>query len=135
MKFSDVVEQARTLLQRAGKITYRTLKREFALDEETLADLKEELLFSDPQVKEESERGLVWVGDREFRAGAWTRCRHDRSRQTRRPDHGGRRSARERRKRAQGEARHRQRPSLRPESIDQSRRPPNSVVFLKAGDP
>ena len=65
MKFSDVVEQARTLLQRAGKITYRTLKREFDLDEEALADLKDELLFSDPQVKEESERGLVWVGDRE----------------------------------------------------------------------
>ncbi|MGE4096551.1 MAG: hypothetical protein AB7G75_37625, partial [Candidatus Binatia bacterium] len=63
MKFSDVVEQARTLLQRTGKITYRTLKREFNLDDEALADLKDELLFSDPQVKEEDGRGLVWGGD------------------------------------------------------------------------
>lgn len=65
MKFSDVVEQACALLQRTGKITYRALKREFDLDDETLADLKDELLFSDPQVKEESGRGLVWVGNAE----------------------------------------------------------------------
>lgn len=62
MKFSDVVDQARTLLQRTGKITYRALKREFDLDDEALADLKDELLFSDLRVKEESGRGLVWVG-------------------------------------------------------------------------
>ena len=62
MKFSEMVDQARALLQRTGKITYRTLKREFDLDDEALADLKDELLFSDPQVKEEGERGLVWTG-------------------------------------------------------------------------
>jgi nitrogenase-stabilizing/protective protein len=39
MKFSEVVEQARILLQRTGKITYRVLKREFALDDEALEDL------------------------------------------------------------------------------------------------
>ena len=62
MKFSEMVDQARALLQRTGKITYRALKREFDLDDEALADLKDELLFADPQVKEEGERGLVWVG-------------------------------------------------------------------------
>src|SRR5215475_1491131 len=62
MKFSEIVEQAHILLQRTGKITYRALKREFALDDEALADLKDELLFSDPQVREEDGRGLVWVG-------------------------------------------------------------------------
>jgi hypothetical protein len=62
MKFSEMVDQARALLQRTGKITYRTLKREFALDDEALADLKDELLFSDPHVKEEDGRGLVWTG-------------------------------------------------------------------------
>ena len=34
MKFSEIVEQARALLQRTGKVTYGVLKREFALDEE-----------------------------------------------------------------------------------------------------
>ncbi|MBI3801339.1 MAG: AAA family ATPase, partial [Deltaproteobacteria bacterium] len=61
MKFSEIVEQARALLQRTGKLTYRALKREFDLDDETLADLKDELLFSDPQVTEEDGRGLVWT--------------------------------------------------------------------------
>ncbi len=39
MKFSDIIDQASTLLQRKGRITYRALKREFALDDEALADL------------------------------------------------------------------------------------------------
>jgi len=41
MKFSEIVDQTRILLQRTGKLTYRTLTREFALDAETLEDLKE----------------------------------------------------------------------------------------------
>lgn len=62
MKFSEIVQHAGQLLQTRGRVTYRALKREFDLDEEALADLKDELLFSDPQVKEEGERGLVWIG-------------------------------------------------------------------------
>ena len=62
MKFSEMVEQARALLQRTGKITYRALKREFALDDEALADLKEELLYTHPYVADDEGRGLVWVG-------------------------------------------------------------------------
>jgi class 3 adenylate cyclase len=61
MKFSEIVEQARALLQRTGKVTYRVLKREFDLDEEGLADLKEALLFSHAQVQDEEGRGLVWA--------------------------------------------------------------------------
>ena len=62
MKFSEMVEQARALLQRTGKITYRALKREFALDDEALADLKEELLYTHPHVADDAGRGLVWTG-------------------------------------------------------------------------
>ena len=44
MKFSEVVEQASTLLQRKGRITYRALQREFDLDDKALEDLKDELI-------------------------------------------------------------------------------------------
>ena len=40
MKFYEIVKQVRTLLQREGRISYRALKREFALDDEYLEDLK-----------------------------------------------------------------------------------------------
>jgi hypothetical protein len=48
VKFSEVVTQASALLHSKGRITYRALKREFDLDDETLQGLKEELLFADP---------------------------------------------------------------------------------------
>jgi class 3 adenylate cyclase/predicted ATPase len=56
-----VIEQASELLQRRGRITYRSLKREFALDDEGLEDLKAELLYSHPQVVEDEGRGLRWT--------------------------------------------------------------------------
>ena len=42
MTFDDILDQAIALLQRRGRLTYRTLKRQFQLDDETLADLTEE---------------------------------------------------------------------------------------------
>ena len=36
MRFSEVVKQAGALLRDSGRVTYRTLKREFALDDEAL---------------------------------------------------------------------------------------------------
>ena len=62
MEFYEVVKQAAALLQQQGKLTYRTLRRQFGLDDETLEDLKEELLFSHP-VADEDGRGLVWTGE------------------------------------------------------------------------
>ena len=52
MKFSEIVKEAKDLLQSKGRITYRVLKREFALDEEQLEELKEDLLFSHPEIEE-----------------------------------------------------------------------------------
>ena len=40
MKFSEIVNQAVTLLQESQRVTYRALKREFNLDAEALEDLK-----------------------------------------------------------------------------------------------
>ena len=63
MKFSEVVEQASALLQRKGRMTYRALKREFALDEDALADLKFELITGQEVAVDKDGEVLVWVGD------------------------------------------------------------------------
>jgi len=63
MTFEEILDQAIAMLQRRGRLTYRTLQRQFELDEDTLSDLKDELLFAHPQVHDEAGRGLVWVGD------------------------------------------------------------------------
>ena len=63
MKFSEIIEQASDLLQRKGRITYRSLQREFDLDDEGIVDLKEELLFSHPKITEVDGRGLMWDGE------------------------------------------------------------------------
>ncbi len=65
MKFSDVVDQASVLLQRKGRVSYRALTREFALDAEALADLKEELIVVlDLELAADKDgQMLVWTGD------------------------------------------------------------------------
>ncbi len=62
MTFLEVLEQVRGLLRSQGRVSYRALKRQFELDDEYVADLKEELLFAHPQVTDEDGRGLVWAG-------------------------------------------------------------------------
>src|SRR5215467_4377476 len=63
MTFEEILDQALAMLQRRGRVTYRTLKLQFALDDEQLATLKDELLYSQPQVIDDVGRGLVWTGD------------------------------------------------------------------------
>ncbi len=65
MKFSEVIDQAGALLQRKGRMSYRALKMEFDLDDDQLDVLKEELLFSHPEIEESDGRGLVWNGQTE----------------------------------------------------------------------
>ena len=62
MTFDEILDQAIEMLQRRGRLTYRAMKVQFQLDDETLEVLKDELLFSYPVVDEDS-RGLVWTGD------------------------------------------------------------------------
>ena len=45
MTFDDILDQAIALLQCRGRVTYRTLKRQFQLDDDVLEDLKEELIY------------------------------------------------------------------------------------------
>jgi class 3 adenylate cyclase/tetratricopeptide (TPR) repeat protein len=61
--FVAVVDQVIALLRQRGRVTYRTLKLQFTLDDEQLATLKDELLYSQPQVVDDAGRGLVWTGD------------------------------------------------------------------------
>jgi class 3 adenylate cyclase/predicted ATPase len=63
MKFSDIVDQARALLQRTGKLTYRVLRREFALDDEALEDLKEQFIHAEEVAVDQDGRMLVWKGE------------------------------------------------------------------------
>jgi predicted ATPase/class 3 adenylate cyclase len=62
MKFSAVVEQVLELLQRQGRISYRTLKREFDLDDEYVEDLKTEIIKARKLARDEEGEVLVWTG-------------------------------------------------------------------------
>jgi TOMM system kinase/cyclase fusion protein len=63
MTFEEILDQALTMLQRRGRVTYGTLQRQFALDADALEDLKEALLYAHPQVVDDQGRGLLWTGD------------------------------------------------------------------------
>lgn len=61
MEFYGILEQMLDLLRSRGRVSYRGLKRHFDLDDEAFEDLKEAILFDNPQVEDEGGRGLVWV--------------------------------------------------------------------------
>src|SRR4029434_5599569 len=63
MSFEEILEQALAILQRRGRVSYRALQRQFALDAAYLEDVKAELLYAYPQVADDEGRGLVWTGD------------------------------------------------------------------------
>ena len=44
MTFEEILDQAIAMLQRRGRLTYRTLKLQFQLDDEHLEALKDELI-------------------------------------------------------------------------------------------
>src|SRR5262245_23081094 len=65
MTFDEVLSQVRELLQREQRVSYRGLKRRFALDDDYLEDLKEELIGAKRLATDEDGRFLVWRGDQE----------------------------------------------------------------------
>ncbi len=65
MTFEEILDQALAMLQRRGRVTYGTLKRQFQLDDDALNDLKDALLYAHPQVYDDAGRGLVWTGGAE----------------------------------------------------------------------
>jgi class 3 adenylate cyclase/tetratricopeptide (TPR) repeat protein len=62
MTFEEIVDQALAMLQRRGRVAYRTLKRQFNLDEEALEDLKAELIDAQRMAADEDGNVLVWTG-------------------------------------------------------------------------
>jgi class 3 adenylate cyclase/tetratricopeptide (TPR) repeat protein len=63
MTFEEIVDQALAMLQRRGRVAYRTLKRQFNLDDEALDDLKVELIEAQQVAIDEDGNILVWTGD------------------------------------------------------------------------
>src|SRR5215472_86456 len=63
MDFYIILDQIVALLRQRQRLTYQALQRQFCLDEGTLHDLKAELLYAHPQVREDPGRGLVWSRD------------------------------------------------------------------------
>jgi hypothetical protein len=63
MDFYAVLDQVLALLRQHGRVSYRALKRQFDIDDDALADLLEELRYTQYPVVEEEGRGLVWTGN------------------------------------------------------------------------
>ena len=63
MTFEEMLDQALAMLQRRGRLTYRTLQRQFHLDTDALNDLKDALLYANPEVHDDEGRGLVGTGE------------------------------------------------------------------------
>src|SRR5712692_7195076 len=65
MTFDEVLAQVLELLQREGRLSYRALKRRFALDDEYLEDLKAEIIQAKRLAFDEEGAVLVWTGEGE----------------------------------------------------------------------
>src|SRR5499425_3568117 len=63
MTFEEILDQAIAMLQRRGRLTYGTLKRQFQLDEAALEDVKNELIEGQRLAVDERGNVLVWTGD------------------------------------------------------------------------
>src|SRR5216683_3794007 len=63
MDFYEVLERVLELLQRHRRVSYRALKVQFALDDDRLDLLKEELLYAQYPIADDHGRGLVWTGE------------------------------------------------------------------------
>src|SRR2546426_1062368 len=62
MTFEEILDQAITMLQRRGRLTYGALKRQFQLDDAYLDDVKAELIEGQRVAVDEDGRVLVWTG-------------------------------------------------------------------------
>ena len=56
MTFDDILAQVLALLQREQRISYRTLKPRFALDDDSLEDVKDELIYAKKLARDEDNQ-------------------------------------------------------------------------------
>ncbi len=61
MDYDTILEQVVALLQREKRLSYRVLKRRLQLDDETLEDLKEDLIYAKQLAVDEEGKVLVWT--------------------------------------------------------------------------
>jgi hypothetical protein len=61
MTFDEVLDQVREQLQREGRVSYRALKRRFAIDDDYIEDLKAELIDAKQLAVDEDGKVLVWT--------------------------------------------------------------------------
>src|SRR6516164_4687524 len=61
MTFEEILDQAIAMLQRRGRVSYRTLTLQFHLDAESLEALKEELIEVHRLAVDQDGRMLVWA--------------------------------------------------------------------------
>src|SRR4029453_8038552 len=62
MTFEEILDQATAMLQRRGRLTYGTLKRQFQVDDAALEDLTNELIKGQRLARDEDGEVLVWAG-------------------------------------------------------------------------
>ena len=62
MSVLEIVRQVRRHLEESGRLSYRMLRREFALDDDTLAEVIEELVDIQ-RVAVREDKALAWAGD------------------------------------------------------------------------
>jgi class 3 adenylate cyclase len=60
MTFDEALDQVRALLQSKGRVTYRSLKLRYQLDDELLAGVVEELVEAERVAQDEDGKVLVW---------------------------------------------------------------------------
>src|SRR5215475_7669540 len=63
MDYDAVLAQVLALLQQEKRVAYRVLKRRLQLDDELLADLKDDVIFAKQVAVDEDGIVLVWTGD------------------------------------------------------------------------
>src|SRR6266699_5941437 len=61
--FNEVLSQTIVMLQQHGRVSYRALKRQFAIDDDFLDDLKSELIAVQQRAVDQDGTVLVWTGD------------------------------------------------------------------------
>src|SRR5215471_16264257 len=63
MDFYDLCDQVIDLLKQRGRVSYRALKMQFALSDDGIEALKDELIYAQQLAVDEHERVLVWIGN------------------------------------------------------------------------
>jgi class 3 adenylate cyclase len=68
MDYDGLLDQVLALLQREKRLAYRVLKRRLQLDDETLEDLKDDLIYAKHLAMDEEGKVLVWIGEAALQA-------------------------------------------------------------------